>query len=190
MLKKSVYRLSRSVLWTEGDNKRLINELLACYDKTIDACKDDVKKMLVSDEETSDSEKIRLVKSFNACVSAVDGLMKRWSLVYLGYNTNTKQAKVDALQNAVQRDKASMENAPLEAFFQVVSRYHADMRELIESIPPPLKVPNDETGPWSYDAVTQELFPPWEREPISEVDARKRLMNRKSTTPAVLILFA
>ena len=83
-----------------------------------------------------------------------------------------------------------MENAPLEAFFEVIGRYHADTRELIENMPPPLKLPNDETGAWSYDAVTQELFPPWEREPIREVDARRRLMNRKSALPVSLILFA
>ena len=56
-------------------------------------------------------------------------------------------------------------------------------------MPSPLKPPDDEVGVWSYDATTQELFPPSDREPISEAEARRRLMNRKSTTPAALIVY-
>jgi len=33
--------------------------------------------------------------------------------------------------------------------------------------------PNYEVGLWSYDATTQELYPPDSTDPISEVDARK-----------------
>ena len=57
-------------------------------------------------------------------------------------------------------------------------------------MPAPLKPPEDEVGVWSYDATTQELFPPVDREPIREAEARRRLMKRKSASPAALILYA
>lgn len=189
LVKRGVYRLSRSVKWTEADNETLINAVLAVYTALIDACKADVKEIFAS-EEISNTEKIRCVKAFNGCVATIDQLMKRWSLVHLGWNTNTRMAKVDADAKARRTERLILEGAPLEAFFMVVAHYHPDVRALMEGLPAPVKSPNDETGTWSYDATTQELFPPWESKPISEAEARKRLMKRKSSTPAALALFA
>ena len=189
LVKKGVYRLSRSVKWTEADNQTLINEVLAVYTALIDACKADVKEIFAS-QEISDTEKIGRVKAFNVCVATIDRLMKRWSLVHLGWNTNTGLAKVDAEAKTAHAEKVNLEDAPLAAFFTIVAHYHPDMREIWENLPPPLKPPNDETGTWSYDTTTQELFPPQGSNPIGEVEARRRLMNRKSPTEAALILFA
>ena len=61
VVKKGVYRLHRSVLWTEADNEVLINELLAVYTALIDACKGGVKKIFGS-QEISDTEKFRCVQ--------------------------------------------------------------------------------------------------------------------------------
>ena len=189
VVKKGVYRLHRSVLWTEADNRVLINALLGVYTALIDACKGDVKEIF-SSQDLSNTEKLQSVKTFNACVSMIDRLMKRWSLVHLGWSTNPRLAKADAAAKTSDTEKVDLESAPLEAFFQVVSHYHPSMREILEKMPSPLKPPDDEVGVWSYDATTQELFPPSDREPISEAEARRRLMNRKSTTPAALTLFA
>ena len=188
VVKKGVYRLHRSVLWTEADNQMLINELLAVYTALIDACQGDVKEIF-SSQDLSNTEKMGRVKVFNACVAMMDRLMKRWSLVHLGWHTNPRLAKADAEAKTSDTEKVDLEGAPLEAFFQVVSHYHPSMREILEKMPSPLKPPDDEVGVWSYDATTQELFPPSDREPISEAEARRRLMNRKSTTPAALILY-
>lgn len=43
--KKGVYRLPRSVKWTEVDNEVIINELLAIYTALIDACKGEVTEI-------------------------------------------------------------------------------------------------------------------------------------------------
>ena len=188
LVKKGVYRLHRSVLWTEADNQMLINELLAVYTALIDACQGDVKEIF-SSQDLSNTEKMGRVKVFNGCVAMMDRLMKRWSLVHLGWHTNPRLAKADAEAKTSDTEKVDLEGAPLEAFFQVVSHYHPSMREILEKMPSPLKPPDDEVGVWSYDATTQELFPPSDREPISEAEARRRLMNRKSTTPAALILY-
>ena len=189
VVKKGVYRLHRSVLWTEADNQMLINELLAVYTALIDACQGDVKEIF-SSQDLSNTEKLGSVKVFNGCVSMIDRLMKRWSLVHLGWHTNPRLAKADAAAKTHHTEKVDVAGAPLEALFRVVSHYHPSMREICFSMPSPLKPPDDEVGVWSYDATTQELFPPADREPISEAEARQRLMNRKSTTPAALILFA
>ena len=188
VVKKGVYRLHRSVLWTEADNRVLINALLGVYTALIDACKGDVKEIF-SSQDLSNTEKLGSVKTFNVCVATLDRLMKRWSLVHLGWSTNPRLAKADAEAKMSDTEKVDLEGAPLEAFFQVVSHYHPSMREILEKMPSPLKPPDDEVGVWSYDATTQELFPPSDREPISEAEARRRLMNRKSTTPAALILY-
>ena len=189
VVKKGVYRLHRSVLWTEADNRVLINALLGVYTALIDACQGDVKAIF-SAQDLSNTEKLQSVKTFNACVSMLDRLMKRWSLVHLGWSTNPRLAKADAEAKTHHTEKVDFAGAPLEAFFKVVTHYHPSMREICFSMPSPLKPPDDEVGVWSYDATTQELFAPWEREPISEAEARQRLMKRKNSTPAALILFA
>ena len=189
LVKKGVYRLHRSVLWTEADNRVLINALLGVYTALIDACQGDIKAIF-SSQDLSNTEKLQSVKTFNACVSMLDRLMKRWSLVHLGWSTNPRLAKADAAAETSHAEKVDLEGAPFEALFRVVRHYHPSMREICFSMPAPLKPPDDEVGVWSYDATTQELFPPWEREPISEAEARRRLMKRKSSKPAPLFLFA
>ena len=189
VVKKGVYRLHRSVLWTEADNRVLINALLGVYTALIDACQGDVKAIF-SSQDLSNTEKLQSVKTFNACVSMLDRLMKRWSLVHLGWSTNPRLAKADAAAKTHHTEKVDFAGAPLEALFRVVSHYHPSMREICFSMPSPLKPPDDEVGVWSYDATTQELFPPADREPISEAEARRRLMKRKSSGPAPLFLFA
>ena len=188
LVKKGVYRLHRSVKWTESDNRVLINELLAVYIALIDACKGDVKEIFGS-QELSNTEKIRCVKVFNSCVATIDRLMKRWALVHVGWNTNPQLAKADAEAKTHHTEKVDLEGAPLEAFFQVVGHYAPIMKEILWKMPKPLKPPDDEVGTWSYDATTQELYPPDRDTPISEAEARRRLMNRKTPGPAALLLF-
>lgn len=187
VVKRGVYRLSRSVKWTQADNEMLINEVLAVYTALIDACKADVKKIF-TDEDISNTEKIRCVKSFNACVAMIDRLMKRWALVHQGWHTNPRLAKADVDAKIHHAEKVDWLSAPLASFFLVAGGYDSRARELIFMIPSP-DPPSDETGTWSYDARTQELFPPGSSTPISEAEARRRLINRKSTRLAPLLLF-
>ena len=118
LVKKGVYRLHRSVLWTEADNRVLINALLGVYTALIDACQGDVKEIF-SSQDLSNTEKLGSVKTFNACVSMLDRLMKRWSLVHLGWSTNPRLAKADAAaKTSHDTEKVDLEGAPLEALFQ------------------------------------------------------------------------
>ena len=191
LVKKGVYKLHRSVKWTEADNRDLINELLRVYTEMIDICKGGVKDGFTL-EDVSDTEQIKIVKTFNACVSTVDRLMKRWSLVHLGWNTNPQLAKADAEADAFASERVDLQNAPIEAFFMVTAHYHPDMKEILLNLPGTDKKdtpPNYEVGLWSYDATIQELYPPDSTKPISEAAARKILLNRKTTDPAPLIVF-
>ena len=82
-VKKGVYRLHRSVKWTETDNQLLINTLLGIYTALIDACKEDIKEIFAS-QEISTAEKMQHIQTFNTCVATIDRLMKRWTLVHHG----------------------------------------------------------------------------------------------------------
>lgn len=189
LIKKGVYRLHRSVKWTEADNREMINQLLHVYTALINVCKDDVKNGFTG-QEMSDTEKIKIVKTFNACVATIDRLMKRWSLVHLGWNTNPRLAKADAEAKTHHAEKVDLENAPLEALFKVIRQYGASMKAILFNMPGvQKKVSDDEFGVWAYDQTCQELYPPDRTQPISEADARKRLLNRKSPGPAPLIVF-
>ena len=101
----------------------LINALLGVYTALIDACQGDVKEIF-SSQDLSNTEKLQSVKTFNACVSMLDRLMKRWSLVHLGWSTNPRLAKADAAAKTSDTEKVDLEGAPLEALFQVVRHYH------------------------------------------------------------------
>ena len=190
LVKKGVYKLHRSVKWMEADNRDLINELLHVYTEMVDVCKGGVKDGFTL-EDVSDTEQIKIVKTFNACVATVDRLMKRWSLVHLGWNTNPELAKADAEAEAFESERVDLQNAPIEAFFKVTTHYHPDMKAILFSMPHARKntSPNYEVGLWAYDGTTQELYPPDSTEPISEAAARKILLNRKTTAPAPLIVF-
>lgn len=183
VVKKGVYRLDRSVKWTEADTEVLINEVIAVYTILIDACKGDVKEIFKNPQEISTTEKLRCVKTFNGCVATLDRLMKRWSLVHRGWHTNPRLAEADTEAQKHDAEKVDLVSTLLEAFFNVVAHYHPSMRYIYFNMPP-LK---PRTGTWTYKATTQELFGPWKTEPLSESEARRRLMNRKSSTPEVLL---
>ena len=117
VVKKGMYRLHRSVLWTEADNRVLINALLGVYTALIDACKGDVKEIFAL-QEIGDTEKLKRVKVFNACVSMMDRLMKRLSLVHLGWNTNPGLAKADAEAKTSHAEKVDLAGAPSMRFFR------------------------------------------------------------------------
>ena len=192
LVKKGVYRLHRSVKWTEADNRMLISEVLAVYTALVGACKADVKEIFGNSGELSDAEKFRCVKAFNGCVATIDRLMKRWSLVYQGWSTNPRLAKADAEAEASEAERVDLQNAPIEAFFRVSTHYHPDMKAILFNMPEKgmkKSPPNYEVGLWVYDGTTQELYPPDSTEPISEAAARKILLNRKTTAPASLIVF-
>lgn len=192
VVEKGIFRLHRSVVWTEADNRELINEALRVYIEMADLCKDGVKEGFTL-EEVSDTEQIKILKTFHACAVTIDRLMKRWALVHLGWNTNPQLAKADAEKERAFADRVELENAPLEEMFSVERYYHVDMKEILFNMPGTDQMrerdPNYEVGLWSYDMTTKELYPPNSEQPISEENARKILLKRKNARPAWLAVF-
>ena len=111
-------------LRTAEDNETIISELLNEYD--------DLFKEWVTDKGISFEKRL---ERFKLLTMIGDRLLKRWALVHVGYDTNTRQAQEDAKAKTEQREKAALENAPLEDKIVVVGHYHPDMQEVLRNLP-------------------------------------------------------
>ena len=188
-MKKGVYRLHRSVLWTEADNRVLINALLGVYTALIDACKGDVKEIF-SSQDLSNTEKLQSVKTFNACVSMIDRLMKRCRWCISAGGTNPRLAKADAAAKTSDTEKVDLAGGPPRSVVQgsdsLPSEHERDMFQYACAS----EASRRRSGCMVLRCDDTRTFGPADREPISEAEARRRLMKRKSSKPAPLFLFA
>jgi hypothetical protein len=119
----------------EAENTETINKMLNLYDKLLDTVADSIEK----EDWNSITEKIEAIKSLRWLGATVDQLMKRWYLLYRGYDTNTRQAVEDAKKNTSEREKQDTENAPPEDRVVEVGHFHPDMQELWDILPEPEK---------------------------------------------------
>lgn len=55
--------------------------------------------------------------------------------MHVGYDTNTRQAQEDAKAKTEEREKAALENAPLEDKIVVVGHYQEGMQEILRNLP-------------------------------------------------------
>ena len=119
----------------ESENTETINKMLNLYDKLLDAVAVSIEK----EDWGSITGKIEAIKSLRWLGATVDQLMKRWYLLYRGYDTNTRQAVEDAKQKTSDREKQAMEHLPPEEQLEVVGDYDVKMRELLEALPEPIQ---------------------------------------------------
>lgn len=119
----------------ESENTETINKMLNLYDKLLDAVAVSIEK----EDWGSITGKIEAIKSLRWLGATVDQLMKRWYLLYRGYDTNTRQAVEDAKQKTSDREKQAMEHLPPEEQLEVVGDYDVKMRELLEALPKPIQ---------------------------------------------------
>ena len=119
----------------EAENTETINKLLNLYDQLLDAVACSIEK----EDWNSITEKVEAIKSLRWLGATVDQLMKRWYLLYRGYDTNTRQAVEDAKQKTSDREKQEMEHLPPEEQLEVVGDYDVEMRELLEALPEPIQ---------------------------------------------------
>lgn len=117
----------------ELENAETINKLLNLYDTVLDNVGLTIQKELRS--TATIAEKIDLIKSLRWLGATVDQLMKRWSLVHRGYDTNTRQAQEDAKAKTAKTEQEQLKNAPLEERILVVGHYDPRMRKLWDSLP-------------------------------------------------------
>ena len=115
----------------ESENTETINKLLTLYDKLLDTVADSIEK----EDWKGITEKIEAIKSLRWLGATVDQLMKRWYLLYRGYDTNTRQAVEDAKHKTENREKQEQENAPPEDQVVVVREYDESMRRALANLP-------------------------------------------------------
>ena len=114
-------------------NKNTIDRLMNLYDVVVGNYETWIAKNLNS--KVDFEKQLLFIENFKWLTSIGDKLMKRWSLEHKGYDTNTRQAQEDAKAQTAAREKAALEDAPLEDTVHVVGHYHTDLKELWDAMP-------------------------------------------------------
>lgn len=114
-------------------NAETINVLLNTYDLILLAYQSWVIKNI---DKVIDFEKqLLFIENLKWLTAVVDKLMKRWALVHVGYDTNTRQAQEDAKLKTAEKEKAALEDAPLEEQVNVIGSFDLDTKQLIDAFP-------------------------------------------------------
>lgn len=116
------------------NNEQTINTLLNTYDEVLAIFQVWVLQNIAS-QKIDFEQQLLFIENFKWLTIIADKLMKRWSLVHVGYDTNTRQAQEDAKAKTEARQKEALENAPLEDTIMVVGSYDPEAKALIDCIP-------------------------------------------------------
>ena len=120
-------------LRSADDNKNTIDKLMNLYDKHIERYAQWFEKSV--DDDTDFQEQLQFIENFKGLTAIGDKLMKRWSLEHVGYDTNTRQAQEDAKAKTAEREKAALEDAPIEEQVNVIGSFDLDTKQLIDNFP-------------------------------------------------------
>ena len=123
-------------------NGETINILLNTYDLVLASYQSWIIKNI--DKDIDFEKELLFIENFKWLTAIADKLMKRWSLEHVGYDTNTRQAQEDAKAKTAEREKAALENAPLQDRIMIVGKYDPEAEALIDCIPSSLKNMKDE----------------------------------------------
>ena len=126
-------RKNISALREAAANKETINVLMNTYDIILLAYQSWVLKNI--DDGIDFEKQLLFLENFKWLTAIVDKLMKRWSLVHVGYDTNTRQAQEDAKAKTEEKQKAALEDAPLEEQVSVIGSFDLDTKQLIDALP-------------------------------------------------------
>ena len=114
-------------------NKNTIDKLMNLYDNHVERYTEWFAENINSNIDFE--KQLLFIENFKWLTMIGDKLMKRWSLEHVGYDSNSRQAQEDAKAKAQAREKAALEDAPLEDTVQVVGHYHTDLKELWDAMP-------------------------------------------------------
>ena len=120
------------------DNEQTINKLLNTYDEVLAIFQIWVLKNMAS-QEIDFEKQLLFIENFKWLTMIVDKLMKRWALVHIGYDTNSRQAQEDAKAKTAEREKAELEKAPVSDRVMIIGKYDPEAEELIDCIPSSLE---------------------------------------------------
>ena len=126
-------KLSSEVRFVE-DNRETINKLLNTYDEVLKLFQRWILQNIACSEIDFEQQLVFL-ENFKWLTLIADKLIKRWHLVHIGYETNTRQAQEDTKAKVEERQKAALEDAPIEDTVMVVGMYDPEAKVLIDAIP-------------------------------------------------------
>ena len=124
------------------DNEQTINNLLNTYDEVVVIFQRWLLQHLT--QPINFEQQLLFIENFKWLTMIGDKLMKRWSLVHVGYDTNTRQAQEDAKAKTQEREKAALEDAPLKDRIMVVGKYNPAAEKLLDAVPSSLEDMTDE----------------------------------------------
>ena len=116
------------------NNEQTINTLLNTYDEVLAIFQVWVLQHIAA-QQIDFEKQLLFIENFKWLTMIADKLMKRWSLVHVGYDTNTRQAQEDAKAKTEEREKAALENAPIEDTIQVVGEYDVEAKKIWDNLP-------------------------------------------------------
>ena len=122
-----------NALRTAEDNKRVADMLMHLYEDVLKRYRNWVAQNV--DDNTDFEQQLLFIENFKWLTAIGDKLMKRWSLEHVGYDTNTRQAQEDAKAKTEERQKAALEDAPLEEQVNVIGSFDLDTKQLIDNFP-------------------------------------------------------
>ena len=123
-------------------NKKTIDRLMNIYDGVLDNYEAWVRENVGNG--TDFEKQLLFIENFKWLTAIGDKLMKRWALEHVGYDTNTRQAQEDAKAKTAEREKATLENAPLRDRVMIVGKYDPEAEKLLDCIPSSLEKLSDE----------------------------------------------
>ena len=126
-------KLSSEMRFVE-DNRETINKLLNTYDEVLMLFQSWIFQN-VACQEIDFAQQLVFLENFTSLAVIADKLIKRWHLVHIGYDTNTCQAQEDTKAKMEAREKAALEDAPIEDTVMVVGMYDPEAKALIDAIP-------------------------------------------------------
>ena len=118
---------------TEEQNRADMDKIVDTYIKMFDWYREVLTWIIASDTELS--EKLQFLNNFRLFAATADVLLKRWSIVHVGYDTNTRQAQEDAKAKTRAAEQTALENAPLEDQVDVIGSFDLVTKQLIDNFP-------------------------------------------------------
>ena len=120
-------------LRTAEDNEETISKLLNLYDDILDFYIAWIALNLSSD--TDFEKQLLFIENFKWLTMIADKLMKRWALVHVGYDTNSRQAQEDAKAKTEAKQKEALKDAPVEDQVTVLGSFDLETKQLIDNFP-------------------------------------------------------
>ncbi|RKU21025.1 hypothetical protein C6499_22665 [Candidatus Poribacteria bacterium] len=116
------------------NNEQTINTLLNTYDEVLAIFQVWVLQNIAS-EKIDFEKQLLFIENFKWLTMIGDKLMKRWALVHVGYDTNTRQAQEDTKAKIEAKQKEAIKDAPIEEQVSIIGSFDLETKQLIDNFP-------------------------------------------------------